>query len=110
LHKLRSALVAPDREKLKGEVEVDDCYIGGPEEGKPGRHVTQYDIEAPPERQERSQADGEPVLRKRAGRVCMSVVPDASAETLLPWSKDPGPEDQALVSPQRGVQIRGLQK
>lgn len=37
LHKLRSALVAPDREKLKGEVEVDECYIGGPEKEKPGR-------------------------------------------------------------------------
>ena len=37
LHKLRSALVAPYREKLKREVEVDECYIGGPEEGKPGR-------------------------------------------------------------------------
>jgi transposase-like protein len=112
LHKLRSALVAPEREKLKGEVEVDECYIGGPAKGKPGRskgekalvvtaaeivrwidtsgrkpcrHVTQYDIEGPPERQERSNADGEPVLHKRAGRVRMSVVPDASAETLLPW-------------------------
>ena len=112
LHKLRSALVAPEREKLKGEVEVDECYIGGPEEEKPGRskgkkslvvvsveivrwidtsgrkagrHVTQYDIEGPPERQQRSQADGEPVLRKRAGRVRMTVIPDASAETLLPW-------------------------
>ncbi len=74
LHKLRSALVAPEREKLKGEVEVDECYIGGPEKEKPGRskgkkslvvvsveivrwidtsgrkagrHVTQYDIEGP---------------------------------------------------------------
>jgi len=112
LHKLRSALVAHGREKLKGEVEVDECYIGGPEEEKPGRskgkkslvvisveivrwldtsgrkpgrHVTKYDIEGPPERQKRSQADGEPALRKRAGRVRMTVIPDASAETLLPW-------------------------
>jgi hypothetical protein len=37
LHKLRSALVAPGREKLKGEVEVDECYIGGAAESKPGR-------------------------------------------------------------------------
>lgn len=112
LHKLRSALVAPDREKLKSEVEVDECFVGGPEEGrpgrskgekalvvtavevvrwidtsgrKPGRHVTQYDTEGPPERQERSYAGGEPVPRKRAGRVRMTVIPDASAETLLPW-------------------------
>jgi len=112
LHKLRSALVVPGREKLKGEVEVDECYIGGPEEEKPGRskgekslvvasveivhwidtsgrkpgrHVSQYDIEGPPEHQKSSQADGESVLRKRAGRVRVSVIPDASGDTLLPW-------------------------
>jgi len=114
LHKLRSALVAPDREKLKGEVEVDECYIGGPEEGKtgrakgdkslvvvavevvrwtdssgrkPGRHTTQYDTEGPPEEQERSHADGDPVPRKRSGRVRMTLIPDASSEVLLPWIK-----------------------
>ncbi len=112
LHKLRSALVAPDREKLKTEVEVDECLIGGPGEGtsgrakgekslvvvavevvrwidtsgrKPGRHATQHDLEGPPERQERSQADSDPTPRKRAGRVRMTVIPDASSETLLPW-------------------------
>lgn len=115
LHKLRSALVAPGREKLKSEVEVDECYIGGPEEEKrgrskgqkslvvvsveivrwidtsrrnTGRHVTQYDIEGPLERQNNSEPDVQdvdPVLRKRAGRVRMNVIPDASAEILLPW-------------------------
>lgn len=112
LHKLRSALVAPGREKLKGEVEVDECYIGGAEESKPGRskgqkalvvagveiirwtdtsgrkrsrHVTQHDTEGPPERQERSQAGNDPVERTRAGRARLTVVSDASAETLLPW-------------------------
>ena len=114
LHKLRSALVALGRERLKGEVEVDECYIGGPEEEKPGRskgkkslvivsveivrwidtsgrkpgrHVTQYDIDGPPERQKRSQAGGVPVPSRRSGRVRMAVIPDASAETLLPWIK-----------------------
>jgi transposase-like protein/Zn ribbon nucleic-acid-binding protein len=37
LHKLRAAMVAPDRSKLSGEVEVDESYIGGHEIGKPGR-------------------------------------------------------------------------
>ncbi len=37
LHMLRAALVAPDREPLRGEVEVDEGFIGGPEEGRPGR-------------------------------------------------------------------------
>ena len=54
---------------------------------KPGRHVTQYDMDGPPERQKRSQAGGEPVPRKRSGRVRMTVIPNAGAETLLPWIK-----------------------
>ncbi len=34
LHKLRRAMVRPGREKLEGEVEVDETYIGGEEKGK----------------------------------------------------------------------------
>ena len=37
LQKLRAAMVSPDRSKLTGRVEVDESYIGGPEEGKRGR-------------------------------------------------------------------------
>ena len=113
LHKLRSALVAPGREKLKGEVEVDESYVGGVDPGKsgrepgkkalvvlaveivrwfdtsgkkPGRHAVQNDADGPPE--QHVPEDGEEgVLRKRAGRVRMTVIPNAGAETLLPWVK-----------------------
>jgi len=37
LHKLRRAMVAPEREALEGEVEVDEFYLGGPEGGLGGR-------------------------------------------------------------------------
>ena len=37
LHKLRRAMVRPDRDKLSGWVEVDETYFGGLEEGKTGR-------------------------------------------------------------------------
>ncbi len=37
LHKLRRAMVSPDREKLSGEVEVDETYVGGKKPGKRGR-------------------------------------------------------------------------
>lgn len=37
LHKLRRAMVAPNREPLRGVVEVDETYIGGPKPGKRGR-------------------------------------------------------------------------
>jgi hypothetical protein len=37
LHKLRRAMVAPEREPLRREVEVDEFFLGGYEEGKGGR-------------------------------------------------------------------------
>jgi len=37
LHKLRRAMVRPGRDRLRGTVEVDDTYWGGPEEGVIGR-------------------------------------------------------------------------
>jgi transposase-like protein len=37
LHKLRRAMVRPNREQLQGRVEVDETYIGGVEEGARGR-------------------------------------------------------------------------
>lgn len=39
LHKLRRAMVRPDREKLSGRVEVDETYWGGPEPGLSGRQT-----------------------------------------------------------------------
>ena len=37
LHKLRRAMVAPEREPLKREVEVDEFFLGGREKGLHGR-------------------------------------------------------------------------
>lgn len=37
LQKLRRAMVAPEREPLRGEVDVDECWIGGVDEGQKGR-------------------------------------------------------------------------
>jgi transposase-like protein len=36
LQKLRRAMVAPERERLKGEVEIDEFFLGGLEEGQKG--------------------------------------------------------------------------
>jgi transposase-like protein len=36
LHRLRSVLVRPGRDRLAGTVEVDETYIGGQEPGRPG--------------------------------------------------------------------------
>jgi len=39
LHKLRRAMVRPDRERLAGTVEVDESYVGGAEPGVQGRQT-----------------------------------------------------------------------
>ena len=39
LHRLRSVLVRPGRDRLTGTVEVDETYIGGHEEGLTGGRV-----------------------------------------------------------------------
>jgi transposase-like protein len=37
LHRYRAAMVRPGRERLSGLVEVDETFVGGHEEGRPGR-------------------------------------------------------------------------
>jgi transposase-like protein len=73
LHKLRRAMVRPDRERLKEKVEVDEAYIGGLEAGlKGGRQLLEKAlIVAAVE-----------VRGKASGRVRLQVVPDASAPSL----------------------------
>lgn len=93
LHKLRSALVDPDREPLKGEVEIDELYVGGPEEGRPGRgHETKALVVCAVEivrwiaKDPKHPNDPTAGVEKvRAGRVRLTVIPDASAPTLIPW-------------------------
>lgn len=37
LHRYRSVMVRPGRDRLRGDVEVDESFLGGPEPGVPGR-------------------------------------------------------------------------
>jgi hypothetical protein len=39
MHKLRRAMIRSGRDQLKGTVEIDECYIGGEEEGAAGRYT-----------------------------------------------------------------------
>ena len=74
LHKLRRAMVRPDRDRLTGWVEVDETYVGGLEEGAAGRGVEDKALIVIT-----AQADG-----KRMGRIRMRVIPDASGASLQP--------------------------
>jgi len=72
LHKIRSAMVNPNRAKLSGTVEVDEAYIGGESTGKRGRGAENKVIIAVA-----CEVDG-----KKLGRGRMSVITDVSADSL----------------------------
>jgi transposase-like protein len=77
LHKLRRAMVRPDRERLVGPVEVDETYVGGVEEGLPGRGGNRKILVAI-------------AVEKRGrgmGRLRVARVPDASAPSLTAFVK-----------------------
>ena len=79
LHRLRSVLVRPGRDRLSGTVEVDETFIGGEEAGLPGRSrgkktLTAIAVEV-----------REP---KGIGRCRMAILRDATATSLLPFVID----------------------
>jgi len=76
LHKIRTAMVNPNRTKLSGTVEVDECYIGGEKHGgKRGRGAENKSIVAV----------GVEILegKNQMGRVRLMVVPDVSGDSLV---------------------------
>ena len=77
LHRLRSVLVRPGRERLAGRVEVDETYVGGEERGLSGGRAkgkkslvgVAVEIKAP----------------KGFGRCRLQIVDDGSAGSLHPF-------------------------
>jgi transposase-like protein len=78
LHKLRRAMVRPGRDLLTGRVEVDECYIGGLEEGLPGRLNLDKVLVVVA-----AQEDGPGI-----GRIRMRQIVNASAASLMPFVLD----------------------
>lgn len=73
LHKLRTAMVRPSRDRLNGIVEVDEAFYGGVKQGKRGRG-----------------ADGKELVfvavedrNGKIGRIRLVHIPDASRESLF---------------------------
>jgi hypothetical protein len=93
LHKLHAAMVAPERELLKDEVEIDEFFLGGYEEGlKGGRQrgrkvLCGVAIE---------------VRGRGSGRLRLAVLKDASGPSLLAFTK-------ATTQPEAIVHSDGLQ-
>jgi transposase-like protein len=88
LQKLRRAMVAPEREPLRGEVEIDETLVGGHHEGRRGGR----------------QRDGTKTLvgvivevrGGGSGRLRLEVLPDAGQKTLTSWV-EAGVERGAIV-------------
>lgn len=79
LHKLRRAMVRPDRDRLSGNIEVDETYVGGKEKGVRGRQTLKKAIVV---------IAAEVHSPKGIGRVRMKQVPDVSANGLTPFVCD----------------------
>lgn len=78
LHKMRRAMVRPGRDRLSGRVEVDETYLGGPEGGVRGRQTEKKALIVIA-----AQEDGRGI-----GRIRMRRIPDASAESLVPFVEE----------------------
>ena len=72
LHRYRSAMVRPGRDRLTGVVEVDETYMGGPEPGRSGRGALGKSLVAIAVEQR----------GRGIGRCRMQLIPDATAASL----------------------------
>lgn len=78
LHKLRRAMIRPDRDRLSGWVEIDETLVGGLEEGASGRQTAKkaWVVIA-------AQTDGPGI-----GRIRMRMITDCSAANLHPFVEE----------------------
>src|SRR3954451_6822852 len=77
LHKIRKAMVRPDRQPLAGRVEADETHVRGARPGKRGRGAAGKALVAGAVEAGRGEARG-----RRLGRLRLAVLPDASAARL----------------------------
>ena len=92
LHKLRSAMVRPGRDRLLGPVQVDEIFIGGAHLGKRGRGAEGKTLVVV----------AVEVKNKRPGRIRLHKIKDASGASLIPAIKE-------SVQPQGEIRTDGWQ-
>jgi len=88
LHKIRKAMVRPGRAKLSGVVEVDETYIGGEEHGESTGRGTGNKVLVAIAVELKDSVNPTKKGLKPLGRVRLSVIADASADSLLPFIRD----------------------
>lgn len=74
LHKLRRAMVRPGRDRLNGEVEVDETFLGGADSDIDGRGTSRAIVLIAAE-----------IRGAGTGRIRMARATDASADSLIPF-------------------------
>ena len=79
LHRFRTAMVRPGRDRLAGTVEVDETYIGGTKPGKRGRGAVGKALVA---------VAVELLSPKGFGRCRLRIIPNAEAPTLRSFLLD----------------------
>ena len=101
LHRYRSVMVRPGRDRLRGDVEVDESFLGGPEPGVPGRGALGKVLFA-----------GAVELDESGfGRARLGVIPNASAVSLaafLAVNVEPGSCHHQRHSRRRGLLFHTL--
>lgn len=88
LHKLRAAMVRQGRDRISGRVQVDETYIGGGKEGKPGRGAAGKVIVA----------GAVEIKGKAAGRVRLMVIPDVTQNTLTSFVQSAVVEGSTVIT------------
>lgn len=78
LHKMRRAMIRPGRDRLRGAVEIDESYVGGPEEGVSGRETLTKSIVVIAAEE----------AGRGIGRIRLRRLDDVSRESLLPFVED----------------------
>lgn len=78
LHKLRRAMVRPGRDRLTGEVEVDETYLGGHETGVRGRETDSKSIVVVA-----AEKNGPGI-----GRIRLGIVKDVTGKSLIGFAED----------------------
>jgi transposase-like protein/ribosomal protein L37AE/L43A len=88
LHKLRRAMVRPGRDRLSGEVEVDETFVGGVEPGGRRRHIGKKALVV----------IAAEVRGRATGRIRMRRVPDSSAKSLLAFVREVVEPGSAVIT------------
>ena len=88
LHKIRRAMIRSGRERLEGTVEVDETFIGGVEEDTKGRKTEPKALVV----------IAVEVEQKKLGRIRFRIIPDASADSLIPFIKENIITDSVVIT------------